>query len=88
MKWKTFKKNKRRKSRTSEEEEKELLQQEIDEMNSCSVGELISCDDVGPIISPASMDGHTRFFLFRDNRSRKKHFIAVKKKPSSSVLNS
>ena len=63
MKWKTFKKNKRRKLRLSEEEEKELIQQEIDEMNSCAVGELISCDDVGPV-SPASMDGHTRFFMF------------------------
>jgi hypothetical protein len=59
MKWKTFKKNKRRKLRLSEDEEKELIQQEIDEMNSCAVGELISCDDVGPV-SPASMDGHTR----------------------------
>ena len=38
-------------------------------MSSRSVGELISWDDVGHI-SPASMDGHTRFFLFRDKRSR------------------
>ena len=85
MKWKTFKKNMRRKLRLSEEEEKELIQLEIDEMNSCAVGELISCDDVGPV-SPASMDGNTRFFMFRDKRSRKKHFFAIKNNDSETFL--
>ena len=85
MKWKTFKKNKRRKSRISEVEEKELLQQEINEMNSRSVGELISWDDVGHI-SSASMDAHTRFFLFRDKRSRKNHFFAVKNNDSETFI--
>ena len=54
-------------------------------MNSCAVGELISCDDVGPV-SPASMDGHTRFFMFRDKRSRKKHFFAIKNNDSENFL--
>ena len=85
MKWKTLKKNKRRKLRLSEEDEKKLIQQEIEEMNNCAVGELISCDDVGPI-SPASMDGHTRFFMFRDKRSRKKHFFAIKNNDSETFI--
>ena len=85
MKWKTSKKNKRRKLRLSEEEEKEMIQQEIDEMNSCAVGELISCDDVGSI-SPVSMDGHTRFFMFRDKRSRKKHLFAIKNNDSETFI--
>ena len=45
MKWKILKKKKEKRHklrRISEEEEKELLQQKIDEMNSCAVGELIS----------------------------------------------
>ena len=85
MKWKTFKKNKRRKLRLNEEEEKELIQQEIDEINSCAVGELISCDDVEPI-SPVSMDVQTRFFMFRDKRSRKKHFFAIKNNDSETFI--
>jgi hypothetical protein len=88
MKWTTLKKKKdkfRKKLRISEEEEKELLQQEIDEMNSCAVGELISCDDVGTI-NPTSMDGHIRFFLFRDKRSRKKLFFAIKNNDSETFI--
>jgi hypothetical protein len=81
MKWKTSKKNKRRKLRLSEEEEKDLIQQEIDEMTSCAFGEL----DVGPV-SPASLDGNTRFFIFRDKRFRKKHFFAIKNNDSETFL--
>ena len=54
-------------------------------MNSCAVGEFISCGDVGPI-SPASMDCHTRFFLFRNKRSRKKHFFAIKNNDSETFI--
>jgi hypothetical protein len=79
------KKNKRRKLRLSEDEEKELIQQKIDEMNSCAVGELIRCDDVGPV-SPASIDGHARFFMFRDKKSREKHFFAIKNNDSETFL--
>ena len=84
MKWKRVKK-KRRKLRLSEEDEKELIRQELEEMAQYEIGELISVDDVGPI-SPASMDGHIRFFLFRDKRSRKKHFFAIKQNDSETFL--
>ena len=54
-------------------------------MNSCAIRELINCNDVGPI-SPAFMDGQTRFFMFRDKRSQKKHFFAIKNNDSETFI--
>ena len=54
-------------------------------MTNYEPGELLSCDDVGPI-NPLSMDGHSRFFLFRDTRTRKKHFFAIKNNDSETFI--
>ena len=86
LKWKSVKMGKKRqKLRLSEDTENQLIQKEIEEMTNYEPGELLSCDDVGPI-NPLSMDGHSRFFLFRDTRTRKKHFFAIKNNDSETFI--
>ena len=80
--WKSRKKYKRlhtskdRKPSTKEE----MDTQEAEDIKSYKPGELLSCDNVGPV-NPKSFEGYTQAFIWRDTATKRMSHTRTAKQP-------